>query len=406
MHLWAGQTISIFGSLISRTALPFAAILVLHATPVQMAILSAADLVPGFLFGLVAGVWVDRLRRRPILIAADIGRAVLLASIPLAAFFGRLHIEHLYLVAFLAGILTIFFDVAYVAFLPALVRREDLIEGNSKMAASASVAEVGAFGLAGWLVQWLTAPFAVLIDAVSFLASAALIGRIPAEAAAVSPGADTETPRSWREFVGEMAEGLHAIRENPLLQTLAASAVVLNFAFRIFGTMYMLFVTRTLGFRPGVLGMIFAVGGVTSLVSALLAGPITRRIGVGPAIATGLGLAAAGALFVPLAPGATLVGGLMLVMNQLVTDPGWSLYAINETSLQQAIVPDRMRGRVNATIRFASLGAMLLGTFAAGWLGQTIGLRRTLLVGTCAAFLAALIVLLSPLRTLREAPAP
>src|SRR5271163_4384945 len=172
MRLWTGQTISVFGSLVGATAIAFTAILVLHATPFQLGILSAARLAPGFLSALIAGAWVDRLRRRPILIGADIGRGLLLATIPLAAILRRLHIEQLYIVTFFVGILSTFFDVAYESYLPSLIGRDQLIEGNSKLSASASVAEFGGLGLAGWLVQLFTAPLTILIDAVSFVFSA------------------------------------------------------------------------------------------------------------------------------------------------------------------------------------------------------------------------------------------
>jgi hypothetical protein len=172
MRLWAGQTISVFGSLIGATAIGFTAILTLHATPFQLGMLAALRLAPGFLTGLIAGAWIDRLRRRPILIGADIGRALLLATIPLAATLRQLRIEQLYIVTFLVGILSIFFDVAYESYLPSLIGRDQLIEGNSKLSASASVAEFGGLGLAGWLVQLFTAPVTILIDAVSFVISA------------------------------------------------------------------------------------------------------------------------------------------------------------------------------------------------------------------------------------------
>src|SRR2546426_9011428 len=178
VRLWTGQTISVFGSLIGRTALPFTAILVLDARPYQIALLLAADIAPGLIVNPVAGVWVDGLRRRPILIAADVGRAVLLASIPVAYAFDSLRMEQLYVIACLTGALTMTFDVAYRSYLPSLVGREELLEGNSKLTASSAAAEVGAFGAAGWLVQLFTGPIAILVDAVSFLFSALFVGLI------------------------------------------------------------------------------------------------------------------------------------------------------------------------------------------------------------------------------------
>jgi len=187
MRLWTGQTISGFGSLIGATAIAFTAILVLHATPFQLGILAAVRLAPGFLTGLIAGAWVDRLRRRPILICADIGRGLLLATIPLAAILQRLHIEQLYIVTFFVGILSTFFDVAYESYLPSLIGRDQLIEGNSKLSASASAAEFGGLAVAGWLVQLFTAPLTILIDAVSFAVSAISISLVRTPEQAVPP---------------------------------------------------------------------------------------------------------------------------------------------------------------------------------------------------------------------------
>ncbi|MBI4497088.1 MAG: MFS transporter [Chloroflexi bacterium] len=396
VKLWAGQTISHFGSLVSGTALPFTAILVLGAAPLQLAFLSAADLIAGLLVGLVAGVWVDRLRRRPILIGADMGRAVLLASVPAAAFVGLLRMEHLYVVAFLTGVLTICFDVAYLSYLPALVRREDLVEANSTLSASAAVAEVGALGSAGWLVQWFTAPIAVLLDALSFVCSALLVGWIRAPEPA--PAGQRQNLRR------EIAEGLGVLWRNPLLRALAGSIVTLECSSRMVGTVILLFASRELGFGPGFLGMVFAVGGISSLMGALLAGRAADRFGIGPVMVAGLVGTGLGVLFVPLAHGATVLAALLLVANQLVTDPAWTIYEINQVSLRQAIIPHGLLGRVNASIRFLGLGAMLLGALLGGVLGETVGLRATLVVGAAGMCLAAAWLALSPVRTLKVPP--
>jgi MFS family permease len=393
-----GQTISQFGSYIGGTALAFTAVLFLKATPFQMALLGIAELLPKFLTGLIAGVWVDRLRRRPLLIAADVGRAVLLLTIPLAAFFSVLRMEQLYLVAFLVGILAILFDIAYEAHLPTLVASEELIEGNSKLTATASIAEFTGFGLAGWLVQWLSGPIAILMDALSFLASALFLRRIRTPEPPPRPHEDREN--IWREG----AAGLRTVWENPVLRAMGACIVTMDFSGRIIGTQYMVYMAGELGFRPGVLGMIFGVGGVTSLLGALFAGRIAGRIGIGPAMILGVVFTGLGALFLPFAPGATLVGALCLIANQIVTDPAATVYEINQTSLRQAMTPPHLLGRVNASLRFAGLGAMLLGGLAGGVLGETIGVRPALFLAASGITLAALWLLASPLRHLRVAP--
>jgi MFS family permease len=269
-RLWAGQSISVFGTLVTRTALPFTALFVLHAGPLDVALLAAADLVAGVVFGLVAGAWVDRLPRRRVMIVADLGRAALLASVPAMAALGVLRLEALYGVAFLTGALTVWFDVAYHAHLPFLVPPRDLVEANSRLAASASVAEVGAFGIGGWLVQWLSAPRALIVDAVSFLVSAAAIGAIRKPEPPPAPAAGRAG------LVREIREGFRALAGDPRLLAIATSEVAAGFAMRLFGTLILVFATRELGLAAGVQGMIYAVGGVTSLTGALLAGPVAR----------------------------------------------------------------------------------------------------------------------------------
>jgi MFS family permease len=408
IKLWVGQTISVFGSFIGGTALHFTAILFLHASAFQMGLLVAASMAPGFVAGLVAGVWVDRMRRRPILIAVDIGRAVLLGTIPLAALFDRLSIEQLYVVAFLNSILTVFFDVAYQSYLPSLVSPEDLLEGNSKLSASASVAEVSGFGIAGWLVQLFSGPMAILIDAISFLVSAGSVGAI--RAPEPTPVAVHERGKIWQEI----GEGLHEVLRNPLLRTIAGCTFVLEFCGNgIFGAVVVLYMSRELGFAPGILGMIFAVGGISSLVGAVITTPVTRRLGVGPAMVFGLILSTLSSFFIPLAQGATLLAAVLLIAAQLTGDGGFTLYEINQVSLRQRIAPERLLGRVNASVRFVAQGAMLIGSLTGGLLGDAVGLRATLFVGASGALVAAVWLALSPVRSVKrtdasvcEEPAP
>jgi MFS family permease len=398
VRLWTGETISAFGSLIGRTALPFTAILVLDAGPLEIALLSAAELVPAFLAGPFVGVWVDRLRRRPIMIAADVGRFALLGTIPLAHVFDALTMEQLYAVAFFVGILTISFDVAYLSYLPTLVKRDQLLEGNSKLAASSSVAEIGGFSLSGWLVQLVTGPVTILIDAVSFLFSAAFVAAIRAPE---PPPAPTEERTSVRE---EFTEGVRFLVRDPVLRPLAASAVTLELAWRLFGAVFLVFVTKDLGFKPGLLGMTFAVGGVSSLFGALLARRSADRFGLGPSMWGGLILVSVSMLFIPLAQGATAVAVALLVAQQLVGDGGATVFEINQVSLRQSVTPERMLGRVNAAIRLTSLAAMLLGALIGGVMGETVGLRPTLIAGAGATFAAALWIIASPARGMRGVP--
>jgi MFS family permease len=397
MRLWIGQTISVGGSIIGLTAMGFTAILLLHATPLQLGLLFASRLVPGFLTGLIAGAWVDRLPRRPILIWADIGRAAALTTIPLAAVLGILRIEQLYAVSFVVSILTIFFDIAYQSYLPSLIDRTELIEGNSKLSASASIAETGGFAVAGWLVQLFTAPITVLMDAISFVISAISVWmiRIP-ERQAVH-----DAPPNLRREIGE---GLRALLHNPLLRAMAACTISQHFFGGIYDALVVLYMVRNLGFSPGVLGTIWALGGISSLVGAVTTERATRRFGIGPAmIAAGL-LSSVAMFFIPLAQGATLAAALLLILQQITGDGAATIYQINMVSLRQSITPERVLGRVNASTEFLGLGAMLAGSLLGGLLGEPMGVRNLLFLGAAGTLLSTLWLVLSPLRALRTAP--
>ena len=398
LRLWTGQTVSVFGSLTTRIALPFTAVIYLNARPFQIALVTAADVIAGIAFGLIAGVWVDRLRRRPMMIAADIGRALIVLSVPLVAVFGTLHIEQLYAVAFLAGILTTFFDVAYQSYLPTLVDVDELVEGNSKLAASASVAEFAAFGSAGWLVQIITGPGAMLIDAASFVVSAVSIASIRTAEAPPAPAAERQT------MLVEVRDGARAILENSTLCIITASWVLLSLASGMMSATFLLFTARELGFSPGVLGLIFAVGGVTSFVGAVLAERCRRAFGVGGAMTIGLTMGGAGFLIMSGAPHASILAAALLIAQQMISDPGWTVYEINQISLRQAIAPPAMLGRVNASVRFLGLVAMLAGTLSAGAIAGTLGARPVIMLAGGAVLAAAAVIALSPVRKLKAAP--
>jgi Na+/melibiose symporter-like transporter len=398
MRLWSGQTISVFGSLTTRLALPFTAVVYLNASPLQVALVTTSDVLAGICFALFAGVWVDRLRRRPIMIAADIGRALIIGSVPLAAVLGGLRIEQLYAVAFLAGILTTFFDVAYQSYLPTLIETEELVEGNSKLAASASVAEFGSFSIAGWLVQLITAPGAMAVDAVSFIFSAASLRAIRTPEPPPSPVEDR------RSVVHEALEGMRVAWRDPRLRALIGSRMAMAAASGMFGSVFVLFVTRDLGFSPGVQGLIYGVGGVTSLGGAAMADWCRRRFGAGGAMMGGLVLGGIGVLIILGAPGITAVTAALLVAQQIISDPGWTVYEINQISLRQAIAPPAVLGRVSAAERFGGMLAMLVASVIAGVLGSIVGVRFVLALGSACMFAGALIIFASPLRGLRDAP--
>jgi MFS family permease len=395
-RLWAAGTISIFGSLVTRYALPFAAIAVANAGPAQIAVLRALELIGVLLVGLAAGAWVDRLRRRPIMVAADLGRAVLLGSIPLAALAGVLGLGQLFAVAFLAAILSTFFDAADRAFLPGIVERDELIAANSALTASASAAEFSAFGIGGILVQLFTAPFAIALDAASFVASAVLIGSIH-RPEPPSPPVEAREP-----VLREIRQGVRLVIGSPVLRALTGATAAAHLLWGIFGTSYILFAVGIVGVGPAALGIIAGVGGASSLLGAVVAGRATRRFGLGPCLIGGMILFTIGNAFIPLAPsGAVLLGAACLVLQQFVGDGGYTVYDIAQVSLRQSIVDDRLMGRVTSTVNVATVIVQLGGTIAGGLIAAAFGLRIGLLVGLIGGVVAIGFLWFSPVRKLR-----
>ncbi len=396
MRLWVGQTVSVFGSMVGNLALTWVALISLNAAPFQVALLGMMALIPGFLVGLFAGVLVDRLPRKPVLIWSDVGRFVVLSSVPIVALLGGLSMVQLYLVAFLNGVFGTFFDVAYHAYLPSLIRQDQLLEGNAKLSASASVAETSGFGLAGWLVQLFSAPIAIFVDAVSFLVSALSIASI------AKPEPTLEKPESDGNLWLEAKTGFVIIWHQPTVRTLIGSSVVLALFGEIFGSMIIVFTTRELGLSPGLQGTIFALGGVTSLLGALLAAPLTKRFGLGATLVFSMLMIGLGMLAPAFAVGAGAFSIVLLLLNQGLTDPAWALHNINEVSLRQSLIPNEVLGRVNGSLRFLEFGASLLGMFLGGILGEVFGARVTLMIGALGGFVAAIWLLFSPIWRLRH----
>jgi predicted MFS family arabinose efflux permease len=396
LKLWAGQAVSQVGSWITLVGLPMTAALLLKASPLQMGILSGAGAAAILLFGLFAGVWADRLRRRPILIWADLGRAAVLATVPFAAAAGRLTMSHLYVVAAASAILTVFFDVSYRTYLPSLVRPENLLEGNSKLTLSESIAGVVGPGLTGVLIQALTAPIAILFDAVSFVCSALSVWLIRTPEPQPKPSA---APHIGREIV----DGLRASWHQPILRTLllrsATAAIFLGFG----GSLYILFAVRELRIDAVLLGAVIAVGGCSGVFGALAAERLVRRFGfgrtlIGAALMTGIA-----ALLPPLAHGPAPVCAAILAVAQM-GDMGWSIYEINELTLRQAVAPRHVLGRVNSAAHLMFRGVLPVGALAGGALAETIGLRGAMFVGAGGFLLSTLWLIFSPIRRLQELP--
>ena len=370
MLLWSAATVSVFGSFVTRIALPFVAIETLRAGPIEIAALRAVDLVAALLVGFVAGAWVDRLRRRPVMIWADLGRAVLLGSIPVAAIGGWLTLAQVLLVSSLAAVLTTFFDVADKAYLPTVVGRAELVRANGALAATSSAMEFLAFGAAGFLVKLLTAPIAIAIDACSFIISAGFLGGIRRPEPPPPPAADRE-PIST-----EIREGMRIVVRDPVLRGLLWGTIGLAAMWGVFGSTWLLFANGDLGLDAAVIGVVAALGGFGSLVGALLAERMAGRFGLGRLVVASLLVAALGNLLIPLAPaGMPLVAVAFLVGQQLIGDTAVTVYDVTEISMRQARVEDRHLGRVNATVRVVMVLAMLVGTVVGGLVAEAVGLR-------------------------------
>lgn len=397
LKLWTGETVSVFGNMVGGSALAFTAVLVLHANALEIGLIGAAHLVPDVFLGLFAGVWVDRLRKRPLMIVADVGRFVALVTIPIAYALDALTIGQLLVVSFATGTFEILFDVSYQAYLPSLVEKDNILEGNSKMAASASVAEVGGFGISGWMVQILTAPVAILVDAISFLASAAALIFIRKPEPEPPPVERRESVRQ------EIVEGARTIARNPILRSTLIAHDISGFAFRMYGAVFLLYTANELGFDPGVLGMTWAVGGAASLVGATFAGRAAAKLGLGPALMIGLSGMGAAMLLIPAVHDASIIALVMMIGAQF-GDGVYMIWQVNHQTLKQSITAHELLGRVSSGFRVSNTIAMLLGALAGGVMGELVGLRETLVVGAGVMIASGLWLLVTPVWSMREAP--
>jgi predicted MFS family arabinose efflux permease len=397
-RLWAGETISQFGSTISREALPLTALLVLGATPLQMGVLAAGAGLPVLAIGLVAGVWVDRLRRRPIMLWTDVGRAVLLACIPAAAALGVLRFEHLLIVALLVGTLTVFFDAAYQAFVPVLVSRGRLVEANSKIETGVALSEITAPGVAGVLVQTISGPMAVLLDALTFAWSALMLLFIRTPEPPPPPVVERQ------HLLSEVVEGVRLVAGHPVLRALGGAAATGAFFGNFFAALYSLYAVRELGLGPALLGVTIACGGAGSLVGAAVAGRIVSARGVGPTIVGAALVNGGAALLIPLAGGPVLLAALVLMVAQFVGDGAATTGQIAATSVRQAAVSDRLLGRASACMYLLRSGMAPLGALVGGLLAEMIGIRPTVAIAVAGGLLRLVWLVCSPLPKLRGTP--
>ena len=395
LKLWSAQTVSEFGSQVSALALPLVAVLVVRASAFQVAVLTVIGFLPFLLFSLPAGVWIDRLARRPIMLLADVGRALALGSIAAAAVIGYLTLLQLYLVGFVAGTLSVFFDVSYQSYLPSLVERGQLVDGNSKLELTRSAALIGGPGLGGLLVRALTAPYAVLVDAASFVWSAVLISAI--RRTEVVPERTGGPPAMW----GELVDGIAYLFGHRYWRAISISTATFNFFNYVAFAILVVYMARTLHMSALVIGLTLSLSNGGALIAALFAQRIGQRLGTGRAIlfATFFGLPL---VLVPLAPVSQPIPFIVVAFT--LEGFGVVLFTVSVTSLTQALTPERLLGRVNASRRFVAWGMIPLGGLVSGGLASLIGLRPTLFVGTLGCALSTVPIFLSPIRHVREIP--
>ena len=392
-NYWGAHTVSLFGDQVSMLAVPLVAVLTLDASAAEMGYLGAVALLPNLLLALHAGAWADRWgRRRHTMIAADLGRAVLLASVPLAYVLGALTFAHLYVVAFLAGAFSVLFNVSDASLFQTIVARERFVEASSLLNGSRAFSFVAGPTVAGILVHAVTAPGALVVDAFSFLSSGALLGRIR-----------PDEPRPDRERQG-VTVGLRWIAASPIVRPTLLATATINFFNFVFWALFVLYATRTLGVAAGTLGLVLGAGAVGGLVGSVIATPVTRKIGVGPTLVVGCIVFPAPILLVPLARGSETVVLACLFLAELGSGLGVMLLDISAGSLFAAVIPPRLRSRVSGAYTFVNYGIRVLGSLAGGLLGAWLGLRTALWIGAAGAMFGVLFLLPSPVPRLRDLP--
>lgn len=392
-HLCAADAISKVGTGISSLAVPLLAVITLHASTFEVAILKTLQTVAYLLIGLQVGAWCDRMRCRPVLVVADIGRAIALGSIPVAAAFGTVTLWQLYVAVFITGILTVFFDVAHQSYLPRLVERDDLIEGNAKLRTSTSVSALAAPSLAGYLVQRLTAPIAMMVDALTYLWSAIWLRTIRRTETAPQKPAEPD-------LRGEILEGTRLVFGNPILRAIGLNNAMTSLCQTAHMAIVVVFLIRVVHLSPSTIGVLGSLSLVGALVGAALARRLAIKIGAGRLMwITALinGLASLG---YPLTgPGWRLA---FYLAAGFVTSACLIMIIVLQVSVQQTLCPDHLLGRMNATINFLYWGAAPVGSLLAGVVAEAIGLRPTLWIAAAGMLLAAGVLFASPIPTMRD----
>jgi MFS family permease len=401
IRLWSAETISQFGTQVSLLAIPLVAINLLEATPFEVALVGTFEFLPFLLFSLPAGAWVDRLRRRPILIAGDIGRAVSLLSIPIAYELGVLTVPQLYVVGFINGVLTVFFDVSYQSYVPSLVDRDQLIEANSKLEISRTIAQTAGPAIAGALIGLVSAALAIIADSISFFASALFVFGIRRHEPTPQKHLD-EHGQPRQGLRREVTAGLRYVTGNQYLRGIAAATGTSNFFTNVAFATYLVYLVRDLGLSPALIGVIFGIGNVGAVVGALTGNRWWRILGVGPTIVIAMFLSGPAVIVVAAAP--KDYAAPFLVASGLLMGVSGVVYNVTQVSFRQAITPPRMQGRMNATMRFIVWGTIPPGQIVGGALAGILGVHEALWIGAIGASLAWVPLVVTPVRKLREMP--
>jgi MFS family permease len=400
MLFWGGETVSMFGTQVTLLALPLTAVLVLGASAAQLSLVRFVETSPYLLFTLIFGAWADRRRRRPVLIIANAARCLLIGAIPALVFLDMLTLPYLAAIAFCAGVFTVLFDVAWAAYTPTLITREDLVEANGKMMTSYSSAEVAGPGLAGALIQWLSAPVALLADAASYLV--AMVTLLLIRAPEPRPEVQAQP-----HLLREIGEGLRLVMGDTYLRAIAVMSGLWNFFYLVASTIFLLYAVRERGLSPGTLGIVLAVGACGGLIGAAISTRLARRGRFGPVLGVAFTFGCASWVLLPAAQGSQVALSAFFAIAFFSIHIGLGLWNVLTLSLRQAITPMRLQGRVSATIRLIAYGLGTLGALAAGVLGSVFGLQTTLWIAAVG-FLAILAVTLlaTPLPRVRSLPAP
>ena len=400
VKLWASLTITHFGGQVTFLALPLTAALLLNATPFEVGVLTALEALPFALFGLPAGVLVDRLPKLPIIICADVGRALALLAVPACAWFGVLSMPVLYVVGFLVGTGSIIGWPAYQVFMTERVGRGNLVEANAKIGISDSAAQLVGPGIAGALIHWLTAPFAILLDAICFFASAWMLRGIPP--------APSDAPKARpRRMLTEIREGLAVVWHNPTLRALVWAIGLWQVFRHAFIAIVVLYAARELNFSAGHVGVMFMMAGVGTLAAATLTTRLNNRFGMGRTMLAGLAGTGVSWLIMASAAGPVWLASILFAGSLFVLDLAAMVFFINYLTLRQAVTPDRLLGRVTSTMIALTVSTAPFGGLAGGWIAEQIGLRATLaLAGAGALVLSGFVTWLSPLSKMHQMPEP